>query len=119
MTDGLEVMRLLVQAHLDFRALREQHRESAALPGWLVTTTARECVRVVTAARRSGSPAADLALAADLTPLADDAAISTRILTAERDAALHAALAQLPARCQQLLAMLTSDAPSHADQRRA
>jgi len=27
MTDGLEVMRLLVQAHLDLRALREQHRD--------------------------------------------------------------------------------------------
>lgn len=85
-------------------------REPAALPGWLATTTARECLRVVTAARRSGSPAADLALAADLTPSADDA-IDTRILTAERDAALHAALAELPARCQQLLAMLSSDPP--------
>ncbi len=79
-------------------------REPAALPGWLATTTARECRRVVAAARRSGS------LAADLTPSVDDA-IDTRILTAERDAALHAALAQLPARCQQLLAMLSSDPP--------
>ncbi len=35
MTDGLEVMRLLVQAHLDLRVLREQHREPAALPNVL------------------------------------------------------------------------------------
>src|ERR1700733_2279568 len=29
-------------------------REPAALPGWLATTTRRECLRVVTAARKSG-----------------------------------------------------------------
>jgi hypothetical protein len=28
-------------------------REPAALPGWLATTTHRECLRVVTAARKS------------------------------------------------------------------
>src|SRR5947207_2544282 len=28
-------------------------RESAALPGWLATTTKRECLRVVTATRKS------------------------------------------------------------------
>src|SRR3977135_3479962 len=28
-------------------------REPAALPGWLATTTARECLRVVTAARKA------------------------------------------------------------------
>src|SRR5580692_11385128 len=28
-------------------------REPAALPGWLATTTNRECIRVVTAARKS------------------------------------------------------------------
>ena len=80
-------------------------REPAALPGWLATTTARECLRVVRAARRSGS------LAADLAPPEDDEALDTQLLAAERDAALHAALAQLPDRCQRLLAMLTSDPP--------
>jgi len=79
-------------------------REPAALPGWLATTTARECLRVVTAARRSAE-------SASLVQFADDAALDERILTAERDAALHAALAELPARCQQLLAMLTSNPP--------
>jgi RNA polymerase sigma factor (sigma-70 family) len=81
-------------------------REPAALPGWLATTTARECLRVVTAARRSGSLAADLA-----PPVADDAEIDAQILAAEQDATLRAAFAGLPARCQQLLSMLASDPP--------
>jgi DNA-directed RNA polymerase specialized sigma24 family protein len=59
---------------------------------------------VVTAARRSAE-------SASLVKVADDAALDERILTPEPDAALHAALAQLPARCQQLLAMLSSDPP--------
>ncbi len=80
-------------------------RQPAALPGWLATTTARECLRVVSAARRSGL------LATDLASPADDEALDTQILAAERDAALRAALAELPARCQQLLSMLTSDPP--------
>ena len=80
-------------------------RQPAALPGWLATTTARECLRVVTAARRSGS------LAADLAPPEDDEALAAQILAAERDAALRAAFAELPARCQQLLSMLASDPP--------
>ena len=82
-------------------------REPAALPGWLATTTHRECLRVVTAARkpkrRGAGPDEDDA---------DSAAIDEDILTAERNAALRAAFAELPPRCQQLLAMLTSDPPS-------
>ena len=81
-----------------------QLREPAALPGWLATTTARECLRTLRAAQRSG-------WLAKAVPLAEDPAIDARILTAERDATLHAALADLPDRCQQLLAMLTSDLP--------
>ncbi len=81
-----------------------QLREPAALPGWLATTTARECLRTLRAAQRSG-------WLANSAPPAEDPAIDARILTAERDAALHAALAELPDRCQQLLAMLTSDPP--------
>jgi RNA polymerase sigma factor (sigma-70 family) len=80
-------------------------RQPAALPGWLATTTVRECLRVLTAARRSGS------LAADLAPPEDDEALAAQILAAERDAALRAAFAELPARCQQLLSMLASDPP--------
>src|ERR1700730_3108127 len=83
-------------------------REPAAWPGWLATTTARECVRVVTAAHKServGTGLDDAAL------FVDDAEIDEEILMAERNAALRAAFAQLPSRCQQLLSMLISDPP--------
>ena len=86
-------------------------REPAALPGWLATTTARECLRLVRVARRSASLVADPALSGDSGLSEDGAAIDARLLAAERDAALHAALAELPARCQQLLSMLASDPP--------
>lgn len=83
-------------------------RDPAALPGWLATTTARECLRAWRRAERTeplaGWPEAQARFA-------DDAAIDTEILAAERDAALRAAVAELPARCQQLLAMLIHDPP--------
>jgi RNA polymerase sigma factor (sigma-70 family) len=83
-------------------------REPAALPGWLATTTRRECLRVVTAARRSGEreswPDEEL-------PIAGDAAIDQEILIAERNAALGEALAELPDRCRHLLSMLLADPP--------
>jgi DNA-directed RNA polymerase specialized sigma24 family protein len=41
----------------------------------------------------------------------DDKVIDEEILMAERNAALRAALGELPDRCQQLLAMLISDPP--------
>ena len=83
-------------------------REPAALPGWLATTTARECLRVVTAtsrAERLGTGLDDSVL------FVDDAMIDEEILVAERNAALRAAFAELPPRCQQLLSMLISDPP--------
>lgn len=83
-------------------------REPAALPGWLATTTRRECLRVVIAARKSGQreikPDEELRLA-------DDTAIDEEILLAERNAALGEALAGLPDQCQQLLSMLQADPP--------
>jgi len=83
-------------------------REPAALPGWLATTTARECLRVVTAAskaERLGTGLDDSAL------FVDDAVIDEEILVAERNAALRAAFAELPPRCQRLLSMFLSDPP--------
>jgi RNA polymerase sigma factor (sigma-70 family) len=80
-------------------------REPAALPGWLATTTHRECLRIVTAARRSER-------LGDALPFADNTMIDEEILMAERNAALRAALAELPPRCQRLITMLTSDPPS-------
>ena len=78
-------------------------REPAALPGWLATTTARECLRVVTAANKSERLGTGLD---DSVLFVDDTAIDEEILMAERNAALRAAFAELPPRCQQLLSML-------------
>jgi RNA polymerase sigma factor (sigma-70 family) len=83
-------------------------REPAALPGWLVTTTHRECLKVLQAAHRNEH--------AELPPedqLPGDAkpSIEDEILAAERDAALRAAFDELPRRCRELLLMLFSDPP--------
>ena len=83
-------------------------REPAALPGWIATTTQRECLRVVMAARKSERLGTGLD---DALQFVDHTIIDEEILMAERNAALRAACAELPTRCQQLLAMLTSDPP--------
>ena len=88
-------------------------REPAALPGWLATTTAHECLRLVRAASRldqRGIGNDDSVL------FVDDRAIDEEILVAERNAGLRAAFAELPARCQQLLSMLINDPPYSYDQ---
>jgi len=84
-------------------------REPAALPGWLATTTHRECLRVVTAARKS-SERLGTGLD-DALQFVDNTIIDEEILMAERNAALRAAFAELPPKCRQLLAMLISDPP--------
>jgi RNA polymerase sigma factor (sigma-70 family) len=83
-------------------------REPAALPGWLATTTHRECLRVATAARRTEQQGTRLD---DARQFVDDTVIDEEILIAERNAAVRAAFAELPPRCQQLLGMLVSDPP--------
>jgi RNA polymerase sigma factor (sigma-70 family) len=82
-------------------------REPAALPGWLATTTKRECLRVVTAGHRSDR----LTSLDDALQFVDDVVIDEEILMAERNASLRAALAELPPRCRQLMSMLLSDPP--------
>jgi len=83
-------------------------REPAALPGWLAKTTARECLRVVTAAHRSERLGTRLD---DADQFAASAVVDEEVLLAERNAGLRAAFAELPPRCQQLLAMLLADPP--------
>jgi len=83
-------------------------REPAALPGWLATTTARECLRVVTVTNKSERLGTGLD---DSVLFVDAAVIDEEILVAERNAALHAAFAELSPRCQELLSMLISDPP--------
>jgi RNA polymerase sigma factor (sigma-70 family) len=83
-------------------------REPAALPGWLATTAARECLRVLRAANR---PERRGSGGDDSLQFVDDTAIDEEILMAERNAGLRAIFAELPPRCQQLLSMLMSDPP--------
>lgn len=82
-------------------------REPAALPGWLATTTSRECLRVVRAERRLDHFSTTL----DEPPSPDEAMVEEEVLAAERNAALRAALAELPPNCRQLLAMFISETP--------
>ena len=84
-------------------------RDPAALPGWLATTTRRECGRVLRAAREP--------LAAGYEPdaetLPDEQAITAeqQLLAAERHAALREALLDLPPEGQRLITLLAADPP--------
>jgi RNA polymerase sigma factor (sigma-70 family) len=84
-------------------------REPAALPGWLATTTHRECGRVLRAARRPYT--AWYVLSAE--DIADKQATTAEeeLLQAERHAALRQALTSLSPSCQQLIGMLIQDPP--------
>jgi RNA polymerase sigma factor (sigma-70 family) len=87
-------------------------RDPRALPGWLVTTTQRECGRVLRATRASrGTQAAGYLLDAESIPDAQAEIAERELLQAERDAALRAALTCLPPGCQRLIAILIEDPP--------
>jgi RNA polymerase sigma factor (sigma-70 family) len=83
-------------------------REPAALPGWLATTTSRECLRVVTATRKSQRLWSGID---DAVRFVDDTVIDEEILLAERNAGVRAAFAELSPQCQRLLSMLMRDPP--------
>jgi RNA polymerase sigma factor (sigma-70 family) len=83
-------------------------REPAALPGWLATTTRRECLRALRSSGRYGMEVA--------TPVEEQLAdgspeIDHEIIEAELHAALRAAFAELPEGCRALLSILISDPP--------
>jgi RNA polymerase sigma factor (sigma-70 family) len=84
-------------------------RDPAALPGWLATTTRRECGRVL---RTTRGPNA-VGYVPDDRVLPDERAATAdeELLEAERHAALREAFATLPPSGQQLIAMLTADPP--------
>ena len=85
-------------------------RDPAALPGWLATTTQRECSR----ARRSRCRLAAGGQVPDAENLPDKQAATAEdvLFMAERHAALRAAFTDLPANWQQLLTLLTTDPPT-------
>jgi RNA polymerase sigma factor (sigma-70 family) len=84
-------------------------REPAALPGWLATTTQRECTRVLRAARKNAAPG--YPLDPENAPDEQLAPAEDTLLVAERGTALREAFAMLPPHCQRLLAMLIEDPP--------
>ncbi len=83
-------------------------RESAALPGWLATTTRRECLRTLRVARRDPE---SLPPESQDAPDPHAAVIEQDLIEAERNAALRAAFAGLPDGCKELLSMLMADPP--------
>jgi RNA polymerase sigma factor (sigma-70 family) len=85
-------------------------REPEALPGWLATTTRRECVRVMRATY--GPHATVYALDAENMPDERAEAAEQELLAAERHAALREAFTHLPQPCQELVAELTADPPA-------
>jgi RNA polymerase sigma factor (sigma-70 family) len=89
-------------------------RDPAALPGWLATTTKRECLRILRTTRRHDH--ADLPPEEQMPVDPDAATIEQEVILAERNAALRAAFAELAPSCHQLLSMLITDPPlSYAD----
>jgi RNA polymerase sigma factor (sigma-70 family) len=83
-------------------------REPAALPGWLATTTRRECLRVLQAGRPL---AAGQVLDAETLPDDQAGAAEQELLAAERQAALREAFLDLPPCGQRLIAVLLEDPP--------
>jgi len=84
-------------------------RDPAALPGWLATTTKRECARAL---RTGRSPhAATCVPDAENIPDSQSRTAEQELLIAERHAALREAFTELPPRWQQLLALLIEDPP--------
>ena len=84
-------------------------REPAALPGGLATTARRECGHLVRAAR--GPRAARYPLDAETIPDEQAGPPEQDLLTAERQAALRQAFADLPPEGQRLIALLAADPP--------
>jgi len=83
-------------------------RDQAALPGWLVTATLRECGRVLAAGRQQ---AVGYMLDAGDIPGAPAGMVEHELQLAERGAALREAFSHLPPGGQQLITMLLQDPP--------
>jgi len=81
-------------------------RDPAALPGWLVTTTRRECGRIMRGLQAAGNALELEKIPDEQTGMAED-----ELLAAELSSALREAFAHLPPCCQQLLALLIEDPP--------
>ncbi len=86
-------------------------RESAALPGWIATTTQRECYRLLRAASR-----VEPVDPAESNDVVEEAIAEEEVLRHERREVIRTAFRQLSQRCQALLALLTRDPPTAYDE---
>ena len=84
-------------------------RDPAALPGWLVTVTRRECLQVVGATQRSLT--AGYMTGAQIIADEQSRTAEQELLAAEHHAALREAFAALPPSGQRLIALLLQDPP--------
>jgi RNA polymerase sigma factor (sigma-70 family) len=89
-------------------------REPRALPGWIVTTTRRECLRLLSASRHTISFDG---CTEQYGPLyTEEPDFDEGLWRIQRHQALHQGLAGLPEHQRQLLLLLTADpAPSYAE----
>ena len=85
-------------------------RDPAALPGWLATTTRRQCIRVRRTAAQLPQVTGPLV---DADNMADtDVVLAEQdLLVAERHAALRQAVSDLPPGYRDLIVLLTADPP--------
>jgi RNA polymerase sigma factor (sigma-70 family) len=84
-------------------------RDPAALPGWLATTTRRECLRLQGTAR---GPLADgYVMDAEAVPDEQARTAAEELQAAERHAALREAFRELPPCGQRLILLLIEDPP--------
>ena len=82
-------------------------REPAALPGWLATTCRRECQRLIGKKRAEVLTDMDVDRSDDV----EQTEPARRLLRAERQEAVLAALGELPDKARQLLLLLVDDPP--------
>jgi RNA polymerase sigma factor (sigma-70 family) len=95
----------------------DELRDARALPGWLATTTHRECIRVSLANSRQRA-ALDRSLGPDHSPdlvrqdiAAPDEMVADALLQDERALALRTGFAELSPECRRLLSVLLRDPP--------
>lgn len=86
-------------------------RESAALPGWIATTTQRECYRLLRASSR-----VEPVDPAESKDVVEQAVAEEEVLRHERREVIRAAFRELSQRCQALLTLLTRDPPTAYDE---
>jgi len=84
-------------------------REPQYLARWLVTTTRRECMRMLN--RQGREVPRDVVAELEETPDTNQPPVDHPLLSRESDALVRAAFEALPVRCQQLLRLLIAEPP--------